>query len=165
MKRQFRTGIGYDIHPLVEGRDLFLGGVRIDSDLGAAGHSDADVLVHAVCDAILGALAMGDLGEHFPETEEFKDISSIILLERVGAMMADAGYRVGNIDCVVHAESPRLAPYRDAMRGRIAAAVGTSMEDISVKATRGEGLGPIGEKKGIAARAVVLLERTGERKR
>ena len=154
-----RVGIGYDIHPLSSGRRLVVGGVEIESGLGAEGHSDADALIHAVCDAVLGALAMGDLGEHFPETAEFRDISSLVLLEKVRDMMSSAGYRVVNVDCVVHLESPKLAPYRSGMRTNIAKALSTDPGVVSVKATRGEGLGPVGEKRGIAARAVVLLER------
>lgn len=156
-----RVGIGYDIHPLVEGRPLVLGGVRIEHDMGLSGHSDADALVHALCDAILGAIGEGDLGRHFPGTDEFKDIDSLILLERVAAMAAKKGYRLCNADCIVHAEQPAISPHSAAMAEAMAAAAGTEPERISVKATRGEGLGPVGEKRAIAARAVVLLEETG----
>ena len=103
-----RIGIGYDIHPLVEGRPLVLGGVRLDHEMGLEGHSDADALVHALCDAILGAIGEGDLGRHFPGTEEFRDIDSLVLLERVAAMAADKGYRLVNADCIVHAEEPAI---------------------------------------------------------
>ncbi len=153
-----RIGIGYDIHPLVEGRPLVLGGVRIEHGMGLDGHSDADALVHALCDAILGAMGEGDLGRHFPETEEFRDIDSLKLLERVGAMAAKKGYRIVNADCIVHAEQPAISPHSAAMAEAMAAAAGTDPGRISVKATRGEGLGPVGEKRAIAARAVVLLE-------
>jgi len=135
-----------------------LGGVPVESGMGLSGHSDADVLLHAICDAILGALGMGDLGEHFPETPEYKNISSVLLLERVAGMMDEKGYRLINLDCIIHAEEPRLAPYRARMIAVIAAALGARPQDVSVKATRGEGLGPVGEKKGMAASAVVLIE-------
>lgn len=155
----FRIGIGYDIHPLVEGRPLFIGGVRIDHDRGLAGHSDADALIHALCDALLGALNLGDLGAHFPETAEWKDAASTRILARVAGMVAERGYRLVNADCIVNAEEPSLAPYRGEMAKAIAAALGVEAGDVSIKATRGEGLGPIGEKRAIAAEAVVLLEK------
>ncbi len=155
-----RIGIGYDIHPLVEGRPLVLGGVRIEHGMGLGGHSDADALVHALCDAILGAMGEGDLGRHFPETEEFRDIDSLKLLEWVAALAAEMGYRLVNADCIVHAEQPAISPHSAAMAEAMAAAAGTDPGRISVKATRGEGLGPVGEKRAIAARAVVLLEET-----
>ncbi|MCK4550293.1 MAG: 2-C-methyl-D-erythritol 2,4-cyclodiphosphate synthase, partial [Candidatus Krumholzibacteria bacterium] len=138
---------------------LVLGGVRLDHEMGLSGHSDADALVHALCDAILGAIGEGDLGRHFPETDEFKDIDSLVLLERVAAMAAEKGYRLVNADCIVHAEQPAISPHAEAMAAAMAAAAGTDPGRISVKATRGEGLGPVGEKRAIAARAVVLLEK------
>lgn len=153
-----RIGIGYDIHPLVEGRPLVLGGVRIEHDMGLSGHSDADALVHALCDAILGAIGEGDMGRHFPETDEYRDIDSLRLLEKVAAMAAEKGYRLVNADCIVHAEQPAISPHSAAMAEAMAEAAGTDPGRISVKATRGEGLGPVGEKRAIAARAVVLLE-------
>jgi 2-C-methyl-D-erythritol 2,4-cyclodiphosphate synthase len=155
----FRVGIGYDIHPLVEGRPLVLGGVRIEYGKGLAGHSDADALIHAICDALLGALNLGDLGSHFPETLEWKDAASTKILAKTAELVAAAGYRLVNADCILHAEEPSLAPYREAMAKTIASVLGADANDISIKATRGEGLGPIGEKRGIAAEAVVLLER------
>ena len=155
-----RVGIGYDIHPLVEGRPLVLGGVRLEYEMGLSGHSDADALVHALCDAILGAMGEGDLGRHFPETDEFRDIDSLKILEKVAAIAADKGYRLVNADCIVHAEQPAISPHSAAMSEAMAAAAGTEPGRISVKATRGEGLGPIGEKRAIAAQAVVLLEET-----
>ena len=155
-----RIGIGYDLHPLVEGRPLVLGGVRLQYEMGLAGHSDADALVHALCDAILGAIGEGDLGRHFPETEEYKDIDSLRLLEKVAAMAAERGYRLVNADCIIHAEQPAISPHSAAMAAAMAEAAGTDPDRISVKATRGEGLGPVGEKRAIAARAVVLLEET-----
>jgi len=157
---EMRVGMGYDIHPLVRGRPLVLGGIRIEHDTGLSGHSDADALVHALCDAILGAIGEGDLGRHFPETEEFRDIDSLVILGRVAAMAAKKGYRIVNADCIVHAEEPAISPHAAAMEKAMAAAAGTDPGRISVKATRGEGLGPIGEKLAIAARAVVLLEET-----
>lgn len=159
MSCSMRIGIGYDIHPLKEGRALILGGIRIESSVGLSGHSDADVLLHAICDAILGALRLGDLGLHFPENEDHRDISSSILLERVRGMMADRGYRLGNLDCIVHAEEPRLSPFREKMEEKIAGLLQADPEKVSVKATRGEGMGPVGEKRAIAARAVVLVEK------
>jgi 2-C-methyl-D-erythritol 2,4-cyclodiphosphate synthase len=156
----FRVGIGYDIHPLAGGRPLVLGGVRIEHGAGLAGHSDADALIHALCDALLGALNLGDLGEHFPETAEWKDAASTRILAAVGAMVAREGWALVNADCVVHAEEPKLAPHRAAMARTIAAALGVEADRVSIKATRGEGLGPVGEKRAIAAEAIVLLEKT-----
>jgi 2-C-methyl-D-erythritol 2,4-cyclodiphosphate synthase len=155
----FRVGIGYDIHPLVEGRPLVLGGVRIEHGAGLEGHSDADALIHALCDAFLGALNLGDLGAHFPETEEWKDAASTRILGAVAGMVEREGWALVNADCVVHAEAPRLAPHRAAMARTIAAALGVDAERISIKATRGEGLGPVGERRAIAAEAIVLLEK------
>ena len=157
-----RVGIGYDIHPLVDGRPLVLGGVAIDFDKGLSGHSDADVLVHALCDALLGALSLGDLGDHFPETDEFRNISSLVLLERVAAMISERGYRLVNADCIVHAEKPMLAPYREEMSGNMAGVLDVPASSLSVKATRGEGLGPVGEGGAMAASVVVLLEERDE---
>jgi 2-C-methyl-D-erythritol 2,4-cyclodiphosphate synthase len=157
-----RVGIGYDIHPLVEGRPLVLGGIAIESDKGLSGHSDADALIHALCDALLGALGLGDLGAHFPETDEYRNISSLVLLERVAAMIAGKGYMLVNADCIIHAEGPRLAPYREEMSGAMADVLGVPGDSVSVKSTRGEGLGPVGEGRAIAASAVVLLEERRE---
>ncbi|MBN2070695.1 MAG: 2-C-methyl-D-erythritol 2,4-cyclodiphosphate synthase [Candidatus Krumholzibacteriota bacterium] len=159
MKCDIRIGTGYDIHPLVSGRELVLGGLHIESEMGLKGHSDADVLLHAISDALLGALALGDLGEYFPETREYRDISSVILLERVYRIILDRGYRLVNLDCIVHAEEPLLSPYRKGMTEKISSILQAEQGRVSVKATRGEGLGPVGEKKAIAARAVVLLEK------
>lgn len=154
-----RVGIGYDIHPLVEGRPLVLGGVSIAHEMGLAGHSDADALLHALCDAILGALNLGDLGMHFPETKAFKDISSLKILGRVSQMMTGEGYRLINADSIIHAEKPEIAPHRDAMAENISKALGVEQDRVSIKATRGEGLGPVGEGRAIAATVVVLLEK------
>jgi 2-C-methyl-D-erythritol 2,4-cyclodiphosphate synthase len=155
-----RIGIGYDIHRLVKGRKLVLGGVEIPYDRGLEGHSDADVLLHAVCDAILGALGKGDIGEHFPNTEaQYKNISSLLLLERVKAVADQAGYGIGNVDCVIQAEEPNLKKYKSQMRANIAAKLSVNGEAVNIKATTQEGLGAIGKKEGIAAFASVLLVR------
>jgi len=153
-----RIGHGYDVHKLVEGRKLILGGVDIPHTVGLLGHSDADVLLHAVMDAMLGALALGDIGHLFPDTDEnFKDADSIKLLERVYAVCRENGYEVGNIDATVIAQAPKLAPYIPAMRANIAAALCCDVSRISVKATTEEKLGFTGERLGIAAHAVVLM--------
>ena len=153
-----RVGIGYDIHRLVEGRRLVIGGVEIPYEKGLEGHSDADVLLHAICDAILGALSKGDIGELFPNTDRrFKDVSSVTLLEKVSAMVQEAKFTVGNVDCVIQAEEPNLKAYKPQMRRRIAGALGTDEAAVNIKATTMERLGPIGNKEGIAAFASVLL--------
>lgn len=153
-----RIGHGYDVHRFAEGRDLVLGGVKIPHDRGLLGHSDADVLTHAVMDALLGAAALGDIGLHFPDSDPaYRGISSLSLLERVGKLLREKGYSVGNIDATVVAQEPRLRPYIDAMRENIAAALGVDAELVSVKATTEEGLGFTGERRGIAAHAVCLL--------
>jgi len=159
MGEEYRVGLGYDLHPLVPGRKLVLGGVEIDHELGLEGHSDADVLIHAVCDAVLGALGEGDIGEHFPETEDNRGISSMKILSRVVEVMENRGYGVVNVDCVVLAERPKLSIYRERFAENMAGVLGVDSSRISVKATRGEGLGPIGEERAIAAHAVVLLKR------
>ena len=154
----FRIGHGYDVHRLTEGRRLILGGVEIPYALGLDGHSDADVLVHAVMDALLGALALGDIGQHFPDTDPaYSGADSCVLLARVGALLAREGWQVGNIDATVLAQRPKLAPYIPAMRQRIAAALGIEPGQVSVKATTEEGLGFTGAGEGIAAHAVSLL--------
>ena len=153
-----RIGIGYDIHRLIEGRKLVLGGVEIPYAKGLEGHSDADVLLHAVCDAILGALGKGDIGEHFPNTDEqYKNISSLVLLERVNALAAEEGYMVGNIDCVIQAEEPNLGKHKSQMRHSIANKLAINENVVNIKATTQERLGAIGHKEGIAAFASVLL--------
>lgn len=153
-----RIGIGYDIHRLVAGRKLVLGGVEVPYDRGLQGHSDADVLLHAVCDAILGALGKGDIGEHFPNTDEkYKDISSMVFLEKVNTIAAQAGYAVGNIDCVIQAEEPNLKKYKPQMRFHIADRLAIDEDAVNIKATTQERLGAIGHKEGIAAFAVVVL--------
>jgi len=153
-----RIGIGFDIHRLVKGRKLIIGNVEIPYDRGLDGHSDADVLLHAVCDAILGALSKGDIGEHFPNTDKrFKDISSLILLGRVYAMAKKEKYKVGNVDCVIQAQEPNLKKYKLKMRDQIAGALEVDGDAVNIKATTMEQLGSIGNKEGIAAFASVLL--------
>ncbi len=154
-----RIGHGYDVHRLVSGRDLVLGGVRIPYEYGLLGHSDADVLTHAIMDALLGAAALGDIGLHFPDSDPaYLGISSLTLLERVGALLLEKGYRFGNIDATVVAQEPRLRPYIDLMRKNIADTLGIPLDRVNVKATTEEGLGFTGERLGIAAHAVCLLE-------
>lgn len=154
-----RTGIGYDVHQLAEGRELWIGGVRVDYPLGLAGHSDADVLIHAICDALLGAAALGDIGQHFPDDDpQYKGIDSKKLLAHTVKMLAEEGYRVVNIDSVVCAQRPKLAPYIPQMRAAIATAAGVEVGQVSVKATTTERLGSVGREEGIAAQASVLLE-------
>jgi len=153
-----RIGIGYDIHRLVEGRKLVLGGVEIPCRRGLAGHSDADVLLHAVCDAILGALGKEDIGEHFPNTDEqYKDAPSSDLLKKVRLMAGEAGYGIGNVDCIIQAEEPNLKAYKPQMRRHIAGTLEIGEEAVNIKATTQEQLGAIGNREGIAAFASVLL--------
>ncbi|BDG62128.1 2-C-methyl-D-erythritol 2,4-cyclodiphosphate synthase [Caldinitratiruptor microaerophilus] len=155
-----RIGIGYDIHRLVPGRRLVLGGVEIPWRLGLEGHSDADALTHAVIDAVLGAAGLGDIGQLFPDTDPaFAGADSVALLERVVALVRERGWRVGNVDATVLCERPRIAPHREAMRRRLAAALGVAPEDVGIKATTNEGLGAIGAGEGIACYAVALLVR------
>lgn len=153
-----KIGHGYDVHKLVEGRDLIIGGVNIPHNLGLLGHSDADVLLHAISDSLLGALALGDIGKHFPDTDEqYKNANSLELLACVYELVKERGYEVGNVDATVLAEEPKLAPYIPQMRLNIARALEVELDCISVKATTEEGLGFTGEKKGIAAHAVCLV--------
>ena len=155
-----RVGIGYDVHPLVAGRPLVLGGVTVAFERGLRGHSDADVLVHAIMDALLGAATLKDVGTHFPDTDpQYKDISSITLLKRVGDMLGNGGFKVKNIDATILCEQPRLADYIDEMCRNISAALGIAKEQVSVKATTSAGLGFLGERRGIATHAVALVER------
>ncbi|HPF19954.1 MAG TPA: 2-C-methyl-D-erythritol 2,4-cyclodiphosphate synthase [Syntrophomonas sp.] len=155
-----RIGSGYDVHRLVEGRRLILGGVEIPFSRGLLGHSDADVLLHAICDALLGAAALGDIGQHFPDTsEEFKDIDSRVLLCRVGNLLRDRGWRIENIDTILIAQAPRLAAYLPAMCRNIAKTLNMESDQVNVKATTTEGLGWEGQGEGIAAQAVVLIDK------
>jgi 2-C-methyl-D-erythritol 2,4-cyclodiphosphate synthase len=152
------TGIGYDCHAFAEGRRLVLGGVEIDDQRGLSGHSDADVLTHAIIDALLGAAALGDIGQHFPDTDErYRDANSIELLRASVGLLAEAGRRVVHIDATVVIERPALAPHRDAMRRALAEAIGIAVEHVSVKATRGEGMGFVGRQEGAAALAVATV--------
>ena len=156
----FRTGHGYDVHKLVENRDLILGGVNIPHEKGLLGHSDADVLLHAVMDALLGAAALGDIGKHFPDTDErYKGADSMKLLSEVSALIKNQGYRIENIDSTVIAQAPKLAPYMETMRKNIAKAAGCSPDAVNVKATTEEHLGFTGEKLGISAHAVCLISK------
>ena len=154
-----RIGTGYDVHRLTENRKLIIGGVEIPYEKGLLGHSDADVLLHAIMDALLGAAALGDIGLHFPDTgAEFKDIDSRVLLRRVRQLLADAGYTVENIDATIIAQRPKMRPYIEAMRNNIAEDLEISLSQVNVKATTEEGLGFTGEGLGIAAQAVCLLK-------
>ena len=153
-----RIGQGYDVHRLVEGRKLIIGGVDIPYEKGLLGHSDADVLLHAVMDALLGAAALGDIGQHFPDSDErYKGIASIALLKEVGKILQENGYMIENIDSTVIAQRPKLLPYRPQMAENIAAALGIEKEQVSVKATTEEGLGFTGTGEGISAQAIALL--------
>lgn len=153
-----RVGIGYDIHRLEVGRELVLGGVQVPFGSGLAGHSDADVLVHSICDALLGALALGDIGQHFPDTDvQYSGISSLILLGKVNSLIQSRGFVTNNIDTVIIAQEPKLAPFIPAMRDNIAETLGIAVESVSVKATTTERLGSIGQGKGIAAEAIVSV--------
>ncbi|MBR6049296.1 MAG: 2-C-methyl-D-erythritol 2,4-cyclodiphosphate synthase [Bacteroidales bacterium] len=153
-----RIGTGYDVHRLGEGLPLWLGGVQVPHSHGLIGHSDADVLLHAVCDALLGAAALGDIGKHFPDTDpQYKGISSLKLLAHVGNLLKQEGYSVGNIDATVAAQRPKLAPYITQMRQNIADTLGIGLDQVSVKATTTEHLGFEGREEGISAQAVALL--------
>ena len=155
-----RIGQSIDIHQLVEGRDLILGGVKIDHEKGLLGHSDADVLVHAIMESLIGAMGLGDLGKHFPDTDpQYKGISSMILLEKTYEMMEQHGYEVGNIDATILAEKPKMAKHIPQMKENIASALHTSTDRINIKATRGEKLGFVGREEGITAMAVCLIEK------
>ncbi len=154
-----RIGQSTDIHRLVEGRKLIIGGVEIPHEKGLLGHSDADVLVHAIAEAVLGALALGDLGHYFPDTDpKWEGVSSLVILDEVTKMMEEKGYKIGNIDSLVLIERPKMAPHIQKMRENIAKALHTDVDCVSVKATRGEKLGFVGHEEGVLAQAVVLLE-------
>ena len=156
--KDIRIGHGYDVHRLVEGRPLILGGVKIDHTKGLAGHSDADVLLHAITDALLGALALGDIGQHFPDTDAaYKNIDSRKLLRKVRELLIDKNYQIGNIDSTIVAQEPKLAPYISGMRSNIAEDLGLEEDRVSVKATTSETLGFEGKKQGISASASVII--------
>lgn len=154
-----KIGFGYDVHPFAPGRDLWLGGIRIAHEQGLQGHSDADVLIHALCDALLGAAALRDIGYHFPDTDgnEYTNIDSKILLRKVMEMIRAKGYELGNCDCTVCAQVPKLSPYIEQMRQTLADVMKVSIDQVSIKATTTEHLGFVGRQEGIAAQAVVLL--------
>ena len=155
-----KVGFGYDVHAFAPDRELWLGGIRIPHTQGLMGHSDADVLIHALCDALLGAAAMRDIGYHFPDTKgnEYEGIDSKILLRRVMRMLRDKGYELGNCDCTVCAQQPKLAPYIEPMRQCLAETMQVSTDKVSIKATTTEHLGFVGREEGIAAQAVVLID-------
>jgi 2-C-methyl-D-erythritol 2,4-cyclodiphosphate synthase len=154
------TGLGYDCHRFAEGRRLVLGGVELSHDRGLAGHSDADVLTHAIIDALFGAAALGDIGEHFPDTDErYRDADSLELLRTTVAMLSTRGVSIVHVDATVVIERPRVAPFRDQIRTSLAGAIGISLEHVSIKATRGEGMGFVGREEGAAALAVATVER------
>ena len=156
----FRIGQSSDIHQPAEGRRLILGGVEIEHTKGLVGHSDADALLHAIAEAVIGALGEGDLGKHFPDTDpQYKGISSLILLEHVTRLMETKGFRIGNVDALIMIERPKMAPHISAMRKNIAAALHCGEDQVNVKATRGEKLGFVGREEGVLAQAVVLLEK------
>ena len=156
----FRIGHGYDVHALREGRRLVLGGIEIPHEKGCVAHSDGDVAIHAVCDALLGAAALGDIGLHFPDTsDDFKGIDSKILLQRVVALLRERGYEVGNIDCTIRMQRPKLRPHIDAMRAAMAEAMGVAVDRVSVKATTTERLGFEGREEGVSVSAVALIFR------
>lgn len=156
-----KIGLGYDVHQLVSERKLIIGGINIPFDKGLLGHSDADVLVHAIMDSILGALGLGDIGKHFPDTDnQYKDISSLLLLERVFNIMVESNYRVGNIDTIIVAQRPKLAPYIEDMKKQISKVLNTNISDINIKATTTEKLGFAGREEGIAAHSICLLVST-----
>ena len=156
-----RIGFGYDVHAFAPDRELWLGGIRIPHTQGLMGHSDADVLIHALCDALLGAAAMRDIGYHFPDTKgnEYEGIDSKILLRRVMQMLREKGYELGNCDCTICAQQPKLAPYIEPMRQCLSDVMGVSVNQVSVKATTTEHLGFVGREEGIAAQAVVLIDK------
>lgn len=154
-----RIGHGYDLHRLVEGRALYLGGVRIDHERGLLGHSDGDVVLHAICDALLGALGVGDIGQHFPDTDErFRGVQSSKLCQHVAHLIAQEGWGIVNIDVTICAERPKLSPHRNAMRTRIAEVLGVPITSISVKAKTNEGVDAVGRGEAIAATAVALIQ-------
>ena len=157
---RIRVGMGYDVHRLVEGRDLWLGGIKLEHTMGLLGHSDADVLIHAICDAILGAANMRDIGYHFPDnSSDFKGIDSKILLKKTVEIVAQKGYHIGNIDATVCAESPKLNPHIPMMQQTLADVMGLDVDDVSIKATTTEKLGFTGRQEGISAYAVALIEK------
>ena len=161
-RRTTRIGYGYDVHPLGPGRKLILGGIEIPHNKGLVGHSDSDVLVHAVCDALLGAMGEGDLGRHYPSSDQrYKDISSLKLLEDVVSILRNKGYRVGNVDTVIVAQAPRLDRHLAAMAMKLAETLGVEVDLVNVKVKSGEGLDAVGKEEGMIAHAVCLIESVG----
>ena len=157
---KIRVGMGFDVHKLVENKDLWLGGIKIEHSLGLLGHSDADVLIHAICDALLGAANLRDIGYHFPDTAaEYKGVDSKILLKRTTEILAEHGWKIGNIDATICAERPKINPHVDAMKNCLAPLMNISTEDISIKATTTEKLGFTGREEGMSAYAVALIEK------
>lgn len=160
-----RIGMGYDIHRFAADRKLILGGVEIAHDRGLLGHSDADVLIHAVCDALLGAAGMGDIGLHFPDTDiQYKDADSMLLLKRVGNMLTESGFNIVNIDATIMAERPKISPHRLSMQKNISSTLNMPSNLINIKATTAEGLGPVGRAEGIAAMCIAMLSHQSPRK-
>lgn len=158
MTTDFRVGLGHDIHALTRGRELWLGGVKIEHEMGLKGHSDADALIHAIMDAMLGALALGDIGQHFPDTDsQYKGISSVELLKQVMALVKSKGYRLGNLDCTIHCERPKLAPHKAAMAKIISEALEVDETSVSIKAGTNEKMDSVGEGRSISCDAVVLM--------
>ena len=158
----FRIGQSIDIHQLVEGRDLYIGGVKIDHDKGLLGHSDADVLLHAIIESIIGALGLGDIGKHFPDTDpQYKGISSMVLLEHCYQLMDKEGYEINNLDSIIMCEALKMAPHIQKMRENVASKLHCDISQINIKATRGEKLGFVGRQEGMVAQAVVLLRKKG----
>jgi 2-C-methyl-D-erythritol 2,4-cyclodiphosphate synthase len=155
---KIKVGFGYDVHQLVEGRDFWLGGIKLDHHKGGLGHSDADVLIHAICDALLGAANLRDIGYHFPDNSaDYKDIDSKILLKKVMGLLAEKGFKIGNIDCTISLETPKVNPHIQAMQKVLAEIMQIEEEDISIKATTGERMGFVGRKEGICAYVVALI--------
>jgi 2-C-methyl-D-erythritol 2,4-cyclodiphosphate synthase len=155
---KIKVGFGYDVHQLVEGRDFWLGGIKLDHHKGGLGHSDADVLIHAICDALLGAANLRDIGYHFPDNSaDYKDIDSKILLKKVMDLLAEKGFKTGNIDCTISLETPKVNPHIQAMQKVLAEIMQVEEEDISIKATTGERMGFVGRKEGICAYVVALI--------
>ena len=158
-KTQFRIGSGFDVHGFEQGRALVIGGVHIPHDKGLAGHSDADVLLHALCDAVLGAIGQGDIGEHFPDTDpQYKGVSSLVLLKACAAKLLQFGYEASNIDCTVFAQAPKLSPFKKEMEKNIADVFHIRLDQVNVKATTTEQLGFIGRKEGITAHSTILIQ-------
>lgn len=156
----FRVGFGFDVHQLVEGREFWLGGVLVPHHVGALGHSDADVLLHALCDALLGAAGLGDIGRHFPDTDDrWKGADSKLLLKEVVRLLGEKGWQVGNVDCTLILEKPRIMPHVPAMRAIIAPILGVAEDTVSIKATTNEKLGYVGRQEGVAAHAVALIQK------